>query len=95
MVVTTVSIEITGNKNKHIVTDEIMYIRQLFFSYVTFLSSKLINTVHMTFADIVFATLVGTLTEPFIISLHTMTELPIILFKYLIFSDIHVLGFQL
>ena len=58
---------------------------------------------YVTFVDIAFATLVGIifltfvdkLSVAFINSSHTITELSAILFKYLKFSQIHVLRLQL
>ena len=56
----------------------------------------------MTFNGIVFVTFVGivlvtffvTLSVTFIIPSHTITESSEILFKYLLFLQIHVRGFQ-
>ena len=58
---------------------------------------------YVTFVDIAFATLVGIifltfvdkLSVAFINSSHTITELSAIVFKYLTFSQIHVLRLQL
>ena len=57
----------------------------------------------VTFADIVFVifvgivivTFAGTLSMAFIVSSHTLTKVSAILFKCLLFSQIHMLGFQL
>ena len=61
----------------------------------------------MTFVDIVFVIFVGTvfvevfvtfvdtLSTTFIISSHAITELSRVLSKYLLYSQIHVLEFQL
>ena len=55
--------------------------------YYTFLSSKFIETVLLTFAD--------TLSTAFVILLHTITEVSGTLFKYIPFSQVHMLGFEL
>ena len=55
--------------------------------YLTFLLSEFVDT----FADIVFATFVDTIYITYIISSHTIFESSTILFKYLSFSQIHVL----
>ena len=81
--------------NKHIITNKIVCIWQLFFSYVTFLSSEFIETVLVTFFDVVFVAFVDMLLATFIISSLAITALSTTLFKYLLFSQIHVLGFQL
>ena len=62
-----------------------------FISY--FLSSEFIGIVLVTIADMVFITSVDALFVMLIISSHTITESSTILFKYLMFSQIHVLGF--
>ena len=48
----------------------------------------------MTFIDIVFVQFVDTLSVPFLISTHVITELSTILFKYTPLSQVSVLGFQ-
>ena len=63
--------------------------------YLTFLSSDFFDTIHVAFVDTVFVTFVDTLSVTFIISSHSITELSAILFQYLLFPQIHVLGFQL
>ena len=62
---------------------------------LTFLLTEFIDTVLTTFVGIVLATFVDTLSAKFIILLHTITELLTILFKCSLYSQIHVLGFQL
>ena len=51
------------------------------------------DTVFVIFVGIIFVTFVGTLSLAFIISLHIITEVSAIFFKYFPFSQIHVLGF--
>ena len=60
--------------------------------YFTFSLSESVWTVIMAFADLVFVTFVDTLSAEFIISLHTITESLTILFKFLLFLQIHALG---
>ena len=67
------------------------------------LSSEFIDAVLAAFVDIVFVifvsiafvTIVDTLSTAFVISSHTIIEVLAILFKNLLFSQIHVLRFQL
>ena len=61
----------------------------------TFSSSEFIDTAVMTFVDIVFLTFANVLFVTLIISLQAVTESSKILFKFLLFSQIHVLGFLL
>ena len=49
----------------------------------------------VTSVDIIFVTFIDTLSVTFIISFHTVTELSITLFKYLLFTKVHALRFQL
>ena len=51
--------------------------------------------VFMTFVGIVFVTFVNTLSVTFAILLHTITDSSAIPFRYLLFSQICVLGFRL
>ena len=60
-----------------------------------FLSSEFIKTVLVRFVGVVFVTFVDALFLAFIISSQTLTEVSAIFYKYLPFSQIHVLGFQL
>ena len=48
-----------------------------------------------TFVAIVSVFFVDTISVTDIISSHSITEVSAIIFKYLLFSQIHVLGFQL
>ena len=61
--------------------------------YLTFLFSEFINMVLVAFADTVFVTCANTLSDTFRILWQTTTESSARL-NYLIFSQIHVLGFQ-
>ena len=63
--------------------------------YLIFSLSEFINTISMIFADIAFVTIVDRPSIMLIISSQIITESSTILFKYLLFSQIHVLGFQL
>ena len=74
------------NNNKHIISNEIVGIRKLFLSFITFSSPEFISTVHVIFVGIVFVRFVDTLSLTFIISLHTITESSETFFKYLLFS---------
>ena len=68
-----------------------------------FLSSEFTDTVLATFVDIVFVifagivfvTFVDTLSVTFIILSHTIAEVSAMFFKYLPFSQVYVLRFQL
>ena len=59
--------------------------------YLTFLICQFINT----FVALVFAIFVDTISITDIGSSHAITEVSAILFRYLLFSQIHALGFQL
>ena len=64
--------------------------------YLTFLSLDFIDTVLVTVVDIVFVIFVSIVFVTLVDTLSiTITEASVILFKYLTFSQIHVLGFQL
>ena len=63
--------------------------------YLTYLSSEFIDTVLVTFVDIVFTTFVDILFVAFIILSVTIAGVSAILFKYIQFSQILMLGFQL
>ena len=54
-------------------------------------------TIFVTFVAVVFVIFVDTIsvTDTDITLSHTITKLSAIPFKYLVFSQIHVLGFQL
>lgn len=52
------------------------------------------TTVHVTCVGTIFITFVDTLFVTLIISSHRITELSAVLFKYLLFLKMHVLGFQ-
>ena len=60
-----------------------------------FLLWQFIEAVLVTFVAIVFVIFVAIVSITIRISSHSVTEVPAILFKYLLFSQIHVLGFQL
>ena len=68
--------------------------------YLTFLSSEFIEIVLMTFVNIVFVIFAGivfvtfVLSVAFIISSHTIFKSSRTIFKYLLFSQMHVLGLQ-
>ena len=61
----------------------------------TLLLLQFIKAALVTFVAIVFAFLVDALSINIIITSHSVTEVSAILFKYLLFSETHVLGFQL
>ena len=52
-------------------------------------------TIFVTFVGIVVAIFVDIISTKDIISSNSKTEVSAILFKYLLFSQIHALGFQL
>ena len=60
-----------------------------------FLLRKFIKPVLKAFVDIIFVFFVDILSIPIIISSHLVNEVTVTLFKYLLFSQIYVLGFQL
>ena len=60
-----------------------------------FLLWQFTEAVLVTFVDMVFVIFVDRISITYIISSHSITEVSPILFKYLLFSQIHVLGFQL
>ena len=60
-----------------------------------FLLRKFIKAVLKAFVDIIFVFFVDILSIPIIISSHFVNEVTVTLFKYLLFSQIHVLGFQI
>ena len=60
-----------------------------------FLLRQFIEAVLVTFVAILFAIFVDTISITVIFSSHSITEVSAILFKYLLLSQIHVLGFQL
>ena len=65
------------------------------FQFISFfLSFEFTETILATFVDRVFAMFIDRLLVTLIISLHTMTESSTALSKYLLFSQIDVLGFQ-
>ena len=59
--------------------------------YLTFLLRQIIDT----FVDIEFFIFVDTISITDITSSNAITEVAAILFKYLLFSQIHVVGLQL
>ena len=67
---------------------------KIIYLYITFLLSAFIDTKLITFVGIVFVTFNATISINFIISSHITTKSSTMLFKYLLFSQIHVLGFQ-
>ena len=83
-----------NNKKEYIITNgmvvnnELVWIKQLF-------SSEFIETVFLTFVGIEFVTFVDKLSIKFVISSHTITASLTIRFKHLLFSQLHVLRFQL
>ena len=56
---------------------------------------QFIEAVVVTFVFILFVIFVDTISITVIFSSHLITEVSAILFKYLLLSQIHVLGFQL
>ena len=62
---------------------------------LTSLLWQFVEEVCLTFVAIVFAIFVDTISKTDIISSHVITEVSAILFKYLLFSKTHELGFQL
>ena len=63
-----------------------------FLIYQVTLLFEFIETVPVTFIDIVFVTFADTLSVVLIISSHKINESLTILFQYLLFSQIHVVG---
>ena len=62
---------------------------------LAFLLWKFIEAVLVTFVAVVFGFFVDILSIAIIISAHSVTEVSAIFFKYLLFSQIYVLEFQL
>ena len=62
---------------------------------INFISNFLSGQVIDTFVAIIFVIFVDTISITVIISSHMITEVSSILFKDLLFSQIHVLEFQL
>ena len=62
---------------------------------LTFLLWQFVEEVFLTFVAIVFVIYVVTISITDIISSHVITEISAILFRYLPFSQIRVLEFQL
>ena len=85
----------TTNNKKHRITNKIVRTRKLLFSHVVFLSLGFTEIVLLTFVGKVCVTFIDKLSLTFIISSSTITNVSEILFKYLLFSEIHVLAFQL
>ena len=71
------------------------FVDKILVIFVHIVFVRFVDIVSVTFVDILFVTFVDTLLVTFTILLYTITELSIIVFKYLPFSQIHVPGFQL
>ena len=54
-----------------------------------------VDVVFVKFVEIVFVTFVDTLSAAFTILSKALTKVSVILFKYLLFLQIHVLGIKL
>ena len=63
--------------------------------YLNFLLWQFTEEVFASFVAIVFVIFVDTISIADIISSHVITKVSVILFKYLLFSQMHALGFQL
>ena len=61
---------------------------------LTFLLTQFTVAELLTFVATVFAFFVDTISVTIIFSSHSGTKVPAILFKYLLFPKIHVLGFH-
>ena len=62
---------------------------------LTFLLCQFIEAALVTFVAIVFVFFASKLSKAITISSQSVTEVPVKLFRYLLFSQTHVLGFQL
>ena len=60
----------------------------------TFLLTQFTVAELLTFVATVFAFFVDTISVTIFFSSHSVTKVPAILFKYLLFPKIHVLGFH-
>ena len=54
-----------------------------------------VDIVFVKFVEIVFVTFIDTLSAAFTILSKALTKVSVLLFKYLLFSQIHVLGIKL
>ena len=81
----------TTNNNKHIFTNEIVYIRQLFFKNVTFLSSNELSVVFNILSSHANTNLPNRrfLREQFLISKHSL------ILHALLYSQPHIPGFYI